>query len=181
MEPTSSAPAVINSFGTQNYLITPAALAFKEKPPSDIGNQKWQLILSGNVVTNIVEIDGLNAQMQIQPDPTAAIKSAVSAYSIPEPSNRGYLHYYFQVEQYTFYARLGSIFDKDHGYAEFGINSWQPAPYLQITLPANKNIQTLGNIFQGFLINATIKDKDAELYKVTYQINLLGKIIIVPS
>ena len=43
----------LNEFAGQNWLITPAALAVGESPPTTILDQKWLLILSGVVVANL--------------------------------------------------------------------------------------------------------------------------------
>jgi hypothetical protein len=42
-----------DQFAGQNWLITPAALAVGESPPKTILGQKWLLVLSGVVVTNL--------------------------------------------------------------------------------------------------------------------------------
>jgi len=44
---------VLTNFAGQNWLITPAALAVGERPPVNIHDQKWLLVLSGVVMANL--------------------------------------------------------------------------------------------------------------------------------
>src|SRR5215472_18787134 len=44
---------VLNDFAGQNWLITPAALAFGEQPPASIHDQRFLLVLSGVVIANL--------------------------------------------------------------------------------------------------------------------------------
>ena len=84
-------------FAGQNWLITPAALAVGENPPTHIRDQKWLLVLSGVVIANFKGDNSGNWNQQTvsfipdmagTDDPSSTsgpLNWAISQYSIPKP------------------------------------------------------------------------------------------------
>src|SRR6266850_411707 len=108
----------VTSFGGQNWLITPAALALNEAPPASIRAQKWLLVLSGVGIVNLKGETGnswLHDSVHILPDMKAPQDYAINRFSIPRPAGTEGGTYYtvFQVEQWSPFAAISSIFDQN--------------------------------------------------------------------
>lgn len=181
------------NYHKQNFVITPAALAANEHPPARIYDQVWEIKLSGVAKCNIVQLidnDGHTVTLKLDPDIDTAMKYAINYYNIHAPvvspyaisGNRGMVPI-FQVQEFTLNASLGSIFDQNTAVnAEFSVLGSKPVPYLEITdTRPQPTAPVLKNVYQGFLVEAAIRDKDAFLYGVGYEINLRGKIVFVRS
>ena len=176
----------ITEFAGQNWLITPAALAFGERQPASIKEQKWLLTLSGVAIVNLkgnnVNGEWLRETLQILPDMSGALQFAISRFSVPVPANPGYVLKgsskvtpLFQLEEWAPFASLGSIFDKNESInAGFAVDVWRPSPFL--TLSAN-SLPDIKQIFQGIRVDVAVNDNDAILHRVNYHITLLGKIV----
>lgn len=180
-------------FGTQNYLIMPAARAVNEAVPAIIYDQKWHVKLTGvakSTLTNRLNNDLTGVTLKLDPDMHTPLQYALNNFSIPKPvvspysisGNLGMIPV-FQVQEYTVNVALGSVFDQQTAVNEvFSVNSWRPVPYLQLsdTRP-NGTAPVLRNIYQGFFVDVAVRDSDAWLYGVNYEINLVGKIVFVRS
>lgn len=175
----------ITEFGGQNWLITPAALAVGERQPTSIQEQKWLLTLSGVAIVNLIPNfngDWLRETLQILPDMNGPLQFVISRFSIPVPTNPGYaiqglsqITPFFQLEEWSPFASLGSIFDKNQAMnAGFAVDTWRPSPFL--TLSAN-GLPTISQVFQGIRVDIAVRDTDAVLHRVNYHITLLGKIV----
>ena len=99
-----------DQFAGQNWLITPAALAVGESPPKTILGQKWLLVLSGVVVTNlqgnsnaawlretVTFLPGNSLSLGLGPS-EGPLKYAISHYSIPTPSQDPTMTSYFHLK-----------------------------------------------------------------------------------
>ena len=167
----------ISTFAGQNWLITPAALAVDEARPRNISGQKWLLVLSGVAITDFKgnsPAHWLPETLMIRPDVSSPLNYAVDKYSIPRPS----LDYpvWFQVEQGIPFAAISSIFNQNQSVnSGFSVNVWRPAPY-NTGIDASSGA-ALNMLFTGIAVDVAVRDNDAWLYRVSYHITLLGKIV----
>jgi len=181
------------TYHKQNFVITPAARAVNESVPATIYDQVWEIKLSGVAKCNIVQRidnDRHKVTLKLDPDIDTAMNYAISYYNIHAPvvspyaipGNRGMVPI-FQVQEYTLNASLGSVFDQNTAInAEFSVLDSKPVPYLELTdTRPNPTAPVLKKVYQGFLIDVAIRDRDAYLYGVGYEINLRGKMVFVRS
>jgi hypothetical protein len=168
----------VNSFGGQSWLITPAARAVNEAQPR-INEQKWLLVLSG---VGIVSLRGtsnwLRETAHILPDMRVPLDYAINRFSIPRPPGAEATDYDvgFQLEQWAPFASISSIFDQDQSVnAGFAVDAWRHSPFATGTDAFSG--QSVGCIFDGIIVNVAVRDSDAWLYRVGYNITLLGQIV----
>jgi hypothetical protein len=179
----------LTEFAGQNWLITPAALAVGERPPASIHDQKWMLFLSGVVIANFKGNSGaawLNETMSFIPDMAGPSNSgplnwAISHYPIPRPPGNPGSNYniVFSLEEWAPFASLSQIFDQDNSVnSGFAVNTWRPNHFETGTdLVSN---QPISNIFTGINVDVSVRDSDAWIFKLGYNITLLGKIRFLP-
>ena len=179
----------VTQYAVQNYVITPAASAVNQSPPHGVSDQKWQLFLSGVAITDVKTVsnnDWSAETLQLLPNVRTPIQYAINNFAVPIPDDPPYvvegdgsIAYLFNVEQYTIVAALGSIFDQNTSVnAGFSVNSWRPVPFKHLSADG---APTLNRIFNGILIEVATRDIDAHLYRVNFQITLLGKIVFAKS
>jgi hypothetical protein len=184
----------LDNFSGQNWLITPAALAVGERPPRTILDQKWLLVLSGVVEANLQGNSTsawLNETVSFIPGNSVSLgfglnegplNYAINHYSIPRPStNPKDYDVVFSVQNWAPFACLSAIFDEhqsiDAGYA---VNVWRPRHFLtgvkypDVTQPIN-------NVFTGVNVDVGVRDTDAKILKLSYNITLLGTIAFAAS
>jgi hypothetical protein len=184
----------LDKFSGQNWLITPAALAVGESRPATILDQKWLLVLSGVVEANLKGNSNaawLNQTVAFIPGNSVSLgialnegplNYAINHYSIPRPSqNPKDYTTVFSVQNWAPFASLSKIFDEhqsiDAGYA---VNVWRPHHFLtgvkypQVTQPIN-------NVFTGINVDVGVRDTDAFILKLSYNITLLGTIAFAAS
>jgi hypothetical protein len=176
-----SGPIVLTQFAGQNWLITPAALAAGEIPPASIHDQKFLLVLSGVVMANL---QGNSTSQWRQetvsflpdmagPGNSGPLNFAIGRFGIPKPP--GNFTVGFSLEGWAPYASLSSIYDAHQAIdAGFAVDVWRPTHFAQgvdafTLLPVN-------NIFAGLNVDVAVRDTDAFLYRLGYNITLLGKI-----
>jgi len=175
------APIVLTQFAGQNWLITPAALAAGENPPASIHDQKFLLVLSGVVMANL---EGNSTSQWRQetvsflpdmagPQNSGPLNWAIGRFGIPKPP--GNFTVGFSLEEWAPFASLSSIYDQHQAIdAGFAVDVWRPTHFAQgvdafTLLPVN-------NIFAGLNVDVAVRDTDAWLYRLGYNITLLGKI-----
>jgi hypothetical protein len=172
---------VIDSFAGQNWLITPAALALNELPPTNIHAQKWLLTLSGVGMVNFKGNSGSQWREEtllLQPDIKNPMRHAIRTYAIPTPSGAEDSQYglAFQVDQWSPYASISEIFNKDQSInSGFAVRVWRPNPF-----NTGKNAfshQHVINLYTGLQVDVAVRDTDASLNRVGYNILLLGRIV----
>jgi hypothetical protein len=183
---------VLTTFAGQNWLITPAALAVGEHPPASIHDQKWLLVLSGVVIADLEGNSGaqwLRETLSFTPDmagaddPTSTsgpLNWAISHFAIPKPPGSPGAQYLvrFSLEEWAPFASLSSIFNQNQSInSGFAVDTWRPNHFgsgtdVLSTLPVN-------NIFSGINVDVAVRDTDAWIYRVSYNITLLGKIAFV--
>lgn len=170
----------LTTFAGQNWLITPAALAVGEHPPANIHDQKWLLVLSGVVLVNLEGNSGaqwLRETLSFIPDMAGPLNWAISRFSIPRPTvPPGTYRVGFSLEQWAPFAALSSIFNQDQSVnSGFAVDVWRPTAFSSGT-DAISN-QVVSNVFNGINVDVAVRDTDAWILRVGYNITLLGKIV----
>jgi hypothetical protein len=176
----------ITSFAGQNWLITPAALAVGEKPPASITDQKFLLVLSGVAVVNLEgnsTANWLQSTISLQfwdPYNTdlaiyGPLNWASGHYSIPNPVGQDHT-IAFSVEEWAPFASLSSIFDQNQSInSGFAVEVWRPTPFSTGTDALSGRAIT--NIFAGIDVDLAVRDSDAWILRVGYNVTLIGKIV----
>ena len=182
----------LTDFAGQNWLITPAALAVGEPPPKTIHDQKWLLVLSGVVIANQRgdnsgswnhQTVSFMPDMAGPDDPTATsgpLNWAINQYSIPRPPGVVGQDYWvrFSLEEWSPFVSLGSVFDQAQSInAGFAVDDWRPN-HFDTGTDALTN-ESVNNIFTGVNADLAVSDSDAWIYRLGYNITLLGKIVFV--
>jgi len=180
--PTPNAPI----YAGQNWLITPAALAVNQAPPKTISDQEFLLVLSGVAIINLqgtLPDDWLQQTITIGPgglDVNSPLQYAVSKWAIPAPANSlpG-----FSLVEWAPFAALSSVFEKNSGSVDAGyaVNDWRPTPFPTGANAADVHGNPVSNLFQGINVDLAVRNKNATIYRVSYNITLLGKIVFLPG
>lgn len=177
----------LTNFAGQNWLITPAALAFGEHPPTNIHDQKWLLVLTGVVAANLKGTSTsqwLNTNLSFLPDMAGSggsgpLNWAIAQYGIPKPENQGY-RIGFSVDGWAPFVSLSAIYDQaesiDAGYA---IDVWRPN-HFGTGIDAFSDA-AVGNIFTGVNVDVGVRDTDAWILRLGYNITLRGRIVFLKA
>ena len=182
----------LTDFAGQNWLITPAALAVGESAPATITDQKWLLILSGVVSANLKgDNSGQWNQLTVSftPDmagtdaPTSTsgpLNFAIDKYRIPKPPGSAGQQYVirFSLDEWSPFVSLSSVFDQDTSInSGFAVNDWRLNHFDSGT--DVKTNQPVNNIFTGVNADLAVSDTDAWIYRLGYNITLLGRIVFI--
>ncbi|HET9312910.1 MAG TPA: peptidoglycan DD-metalloendopeptidase family protein [Nitrospira sp.] len=169
------------TFAGQNWLITPTATAVTNTPPGRIQDQTWLLVVSGVAIADIKGLTGahwLHETVSIRPDLNAPLHYAINRHAIPTPTGTEGANYRlgFQVEQWAPFAALSSVYNQGQSVnSGFAVDVWRPNPFATGT-DAFTNAP-LNNLFSGIQVDVAVRDTDAWLYRLSYKITLLGKIV----
>lgn len=172
---------LVATFAGQNWLVTPAALALNQPPPQNISRQTWILHLSGVAIPNIEgasSADWRRETLLIAPDLRAPLNHAIDSFSVPRPAGKEGLQYtvQFQVQQWAPFAAISSIFDQNQSVnAGFAVDVWRPSPFGTVTDAVSN--QPRDRIFSGIQVDVAVRDSDAVLDRVSYNMCLLGQIV----
>jgi hypothetical protein len=182
----------LTDFAGQNWLITPAAYAVGEHPPASIHEQKWLLVLSGVVVADLKgdsSSDWERQTVSFMPDMAGAddpsatsgpLNWAISHYAIPKPTGSAGRDYLirFSVEGWAPSASLGSIYNQGESIdSGFAVDVWRPNHFGSGTdVLFNRPVS---NLFSGLNVDLGVRDTDAWLYRLSYNITLIGRIVFV--
>jgi hypothetical protein len=182
----------LTEFAGQNWLMTPAALAVGEKPPSHIKDQKWLLVLSGVVMANLRGDNTGNWNHQTvsfapdmagPDDPSATsgpLNWAISHYEIPRPAGAPGRQYVvrFSVDGWAPFASPSAMFNAGESInSGFAVDVWRPSHFGSGTNVSTN--QPVNNIFSGIDVDLAVRDTDAWLYRLGYNITLIGRIVFV--
>jgi hypothetical protein len=182
----------LTDFACQNWLITPAALAYGESPPASIHDQKWLLVLSGVVIADLKgdsqagwlhETVSFTPDMSGPDDPSSTsgpLNWAISRYSIPKPPGSAGAQYLirFSVEECTPCASLGAIFNQGQSIdSGFAVDAWRPNHFGSGTDVLTS--RPVDKLFTGINVDLAVRDTDAWLYRLAYNITLVGKVVFV--
>jgi hypothetical protein len=177
---------VLTDFAGQNWLITPAALAVGEPLPASIHDQKFLLVLSGVVIANFL---GNSSQwvydtLSFLPDMAGPQNSgplnwAIGRFSIPKPPGQSY-SIAFSLEEWAPFTSLSSIFNQGQSInSGFAVDVWRPNHFATGTDAFTHS--PVGNIFTGVNVDVAVSDTDAVLYRIGYNVTLLGKIVFLTT
>lgn len=171
---------VLDNFAGQNWLITPAALAVGESQPKSIQDQKFLLVLSGVV---IADHEGNSSSQWLQetlsflPDMLGPLNWAISRFGIPKPLPSQNFMIRFSLEEWAPFAS-SLIFNQGQLVnSGFAVEVWRPAHFDTGTdIFTNLPVE---NIFTGINVDVAIRDSDAGIYRIGYNLTLLGKIVFL--
>lgn len=172
----------VSTFAGQNWLIVPAANSVSQSPPT-IHNQQFLLVLSGVTIPNlkgVTDADWLRETLHIFPDIRSPLDFAINSFGVPRPAGTEGNDYVvgFQLTQWAPFAALSSIWDQYQSVnAGFAVDVWRPSPFDTQTDAFTGN--NVGNLFTGIRVDVAVRDSDAWLFRVSYNITLLGKIVFL--
>lgn len=179
----------LTDFAGQNWLITPTARALGEPRPATIHDQKWLLVLSGVVFVNLEgnsTAEWLHETLSFIPDMAGPQNSgplnfAIDQFGIPRPpGDTGNYNTVFSLTEWAPFAGLSSIFNQNQSInSGFAVDQWRPNHFETSTdLLTN---QPVNNIFTGINVDVAVRDTDAWLFRLGYNITLLGRIAFTPN
>jgi hypothetical protein len=162
-------------------------------------DQQWVLVLSGVVdadsdlggnstatwANNTVSIlpggpSPLNNPVALgQTDQDGPLNFVINHYGIPRPPPEDEALTVFSVDQWAPFVGLSGIFDAGESInAGFQVLRWRPSPFYHAQLYAGEGVSNheIHNIFTGVTADVAIRDNDAEIMSLSYNITLLGTI-----
>jgi hypothetical protein len=169
----------ISTYAVENWLITPAALAVNEQI-AGIRDQRFLLILSGVAIVDVKGNSGatwLRETVSLRPPLYDALNYAVNRWQIPTPSVSYGIE--FETEQWAPFVSLSSVYNQGESInSGFAVDAWRLNPFGSGN-DAMTN-QPFNRLFSGIQIDIAVRDTDAWIFRLGYNIALLGKIIYVP-
>jgi tetratricopeptide (TPR) repeat protein len=164
---------------SQHWVITPTAIAGNETVPP-IQDQKFLLVLTGVAVIDLKGVSNaqwLEETFSIRPSLTEPLGFAIAKYGITRPPGDEGLTYWtgFEVEQWAPLAGPSSMFNKGQSIdSGFAVNEWRLNPFMTGTNAITG--APLGNMLAGMQVDVGVRDTDAWLHRVNYQITAVGRI-----
>ncbi len=84
----------------------------------------------------------------------------------------------FSLEEWAPFASLSSIFNQGQSInSGFAVDTWRPNHFANGTSVLSN--QQVNNIFNGINVDVAVRDTDAWIHRVGYNITLLGKIAFI--
>ena len=169
----------VESYESQSFFITPAALAVTEPRPTTIADQRWIFQMNGVALITVhgqANGDWFRDQLLISPNLGTALIPALARYSIPPVTGATpWMH----VESSIPFATLSSIFDRHQAVdMGFAVDRWQ----IQTRSGTEAGTgQTLQGLLSGVLVDVAVRDSDAILHRVSFIITVQGKMKFVTS
>jgi hypothetical protein len=167
---------ILTDFAVQNWLITPSATAVNEQI-NNIRDQRFLLILSGVAMVNFKGDSGadwLNETVLLLPPVVDAVKYAIDRWQVPAPEDTNYT-FEFETEQWAPIVTLSSVWNQDESVnSGFAVDAWRMNPWTTGS-DAGTN-ETLNQLFSGLQVDIAVRDSDAWIFRLGYQISLLGRI-----
>ena len=177
----------LTHFAGQNWLITPVALACGEQPPATLHDQKWVLVLTGVIAANLrgnSTSQWLNANLAFLPDMagpngSGPLNWAIGQYGIPKPAGQNYA-IGFALDEWAPFVSLSAIYDQSQSIdAGFAVNVWRPNHFANgIEVFSNAQI---GSIFTGVNVDVSVRDTDAWILSLSYNVTLRGRIVFTKT
>jgi hypothetical protein len=170
---------------TEDAMITPAGLAFRDPDkPTSLADQDWLIHFSG---VGIVDLQGNNSNdwrretLFFFPNVTSLLQWAIGFYHIPVPtSSIGHVVAQIQVleQMVASYAAISSAFEKSSGGSDFGfaVDRWWTNDFATGRDP---NGNAVPDLFTGINIDLAVRNTNAVIHRVSFQINIKGKIAFV--
>lgn len=170
----------ISSYSVQNWLITPSALAVNEHV-AQVRDQRFLLILSGVAIVDVKgnsEAVWLHETVSLRPSISDALGYAINRWQIPTPPAGSYVTA-FQTEQWAPFVALSSVFNQGQSInSGFALDTWRLNPFGGGTDVLTN--QVFNQLFSGVQADIAVRDTDAWIFRLSYNIALLGKIIYLP-
>ena len=145
--------------------------------------EKWLLVLSGVATLDVQgnsESQWRHETVSLRPDLIGPLQYAITHHSIPTPPGSLGATYWagFQVEQWAPFAALSSMLNLGESInSGFAVDVWRPNPFQTWTGFSNTQVT---NLFDGIQVDVAVRDTDAILYRLSYNITLLGRIVFGP-
>jgi hypothetical protein len=170
---------------TENALVTPVGLAFRDPDrPTSIADQDWLIHFTG---VGIVDLKGNNSNdwrretLFYFPNITSPLQWAIGFYGISVPtSSIGRVVAQIQVleQMVASYAAISSAFEKSSGGEDFGfaVDRWWTNDFATGFDNQDKPVR---NLFTGINIDLAVRNTNAVIHRVSYQITVKGKIAFV--
>jgi hypothetical protein len=169
----------ISTYAVQNWLVTPSALAVNEHV-AGIRDQRFLLILSGVAIVDVKgnsEATWLHETVSLRPSLYDALNYAVNRWQIPTPA--GSYGIEFETEQWAPFVSLSSVYNQGESInSGFAVDAWRLNPFGSGN-DAMTN-QPFNRLFSGIQVDIAVRDTDAWIFRLGYNVALLGKIIYVP-
>ncbi|HEY7300558.1 MAG TPA: hypothetical protein VH684_21890 [Xanthobacteraceae bacterium] len=187
----------LTNFAGQNWLITPAApVAANLYQPDAFFDQTWLLVLTG-----IVEADlqgnsnstwlketvtflpsGLLYASDFDSPPAGQgpLFWALNKYGIQRPPLHTYtVCFSLQDGGWAPFVSLSQIFDQGESInAGFGVTMWRPTHFMKgVNFRTGGAGDSVFNVFTGITADLAVRDTDAFIFKLSYHVTLLGKIV----
>jgi hypothetical protein len=184
----------LTNFSGQNWLITPAAPVVGDlHQPAAFWDQTWFLVLTGivevglkgNSTSNWLEEtvsfipSGLvyTSDFDSPPVGEGPLYWVLNQYGIQRPPLHTYtVCFSLQEGGWAPFVSLSSIFDQNQSInAGFAVTKWRPTHFMKgINYFTNK---AFDHIFTGITADLGVRDTDAFILKLSYNISLLGRIV----
>jgi hypothetical protein len=179
----------LNDFAVQSWVITPTAPTVGFPTPANIHDQQWLVVLSGVVMANLSGAQ-LHETLRFMPEMSGngsnggvmgPLAWAINRFNIPQPFGPQ-AHYMstFALEEWTLFASVSSFFTQGQPVNPgFAVDTWRPSTFgTGIDLQSQQHFTQL---FNGMDVDVAVQDAHATIYRIAYQITLVGKIIFVDS
>jgi len=105
---------------------------------------------------------------------------AIARYRIPRPTGVAGQDYLvrFALDEWSPFVSLSAIFDQAQSInAGYAVNVWRSNHFDSGTDIVTK--QPVGNLFSGVNADLAVSDSDAWIYRLGYNITLLGRIVFI--
>jgi hypothetical protein len=166
----------------QNWVITPAALALNEPPPASISGQKFFLVLAGVCSLGLKgnqAHDWRRETAEIIPDYFTPLNDAIARFGIPVPKVQGRsVSPMFQLELWAPFAAVSSVWDQGSTDVGVAVDVWRPSPFRNDdgTFITDFAGNLITQPFRGIRVDVGIRNDQSILYRLSYNITLLGSI-----
>jgi hypothetical protein len=166
----------------QNWVITPAALALNEPPPASISGQKFFLVLAGVCSLGLKgnqAHDWRRETAEIIPDYFTPLNDAIARFGIPVPKVQGRsVSPMFQLELWAPFAAVSSVWDQGSTDVGVAVDVWRPSPFRNDdgTFITDFAGNPITQPFRGIRVDVGIRNDQSILYRLSYNITLLGSI-----
>ena len=171
----------VSTYAGQNWLISPVASAVNQPPPARILDQRFLLVLSGIAIVDVTGTSPAqwrHETVALRPDLQGPLVHAANSHSMPRPPGGLGSTYWigFQVEQWAPFAGLSAVFNAGPSVnSGFAVNVWRPNPFAS-GIDAHTNAP-LTNLFSGIQADIAVRDSDAIIHRLSYNITLVGKVV----
>ena len=169
----------------QNWMITPAALALNEPPPARISDQNFLLVLTGVCSVSLKgnqPHDWRRETAEIAPDYLTPLNHAIARFGIPLPTIQGRsVSPMFQLELWAPFATVSSVWDQGSTDVGVAVDVWRPSPFRNAdgSFIADFAGSPITQPFRGIRVDVGIRNNQSILYRLSYNITLLGSIRFV--